>query len=107
MTKESYSEQDALQVERALPWGSSLSVGYQHLRGLHLILSRNVNVPRFTASEAAALGLTNLGRPDSRFANVSRYESSGDSYYDAATVSFNKRVILGGLARLLHLLEGD
>jgi hypothetical protein len=89
--KESYSEQAALQVERALPWESSLSVGYQHLRGLHLILSRNVNVPRFTASEASALGLTNLGRPDSRFANVSRYESSGDSYYDAMTVAFNKR----------------
>jgi hypothetical protein len=89
--KESYSEQAALQVERALPGGGTLSVGYQHLRGLHLILSRNVNVPRFTAAGAAALGLSNLGRPDPRFANVSRYESSGDSYYDAATVSLNKR----------------
>lgn len=89
--EESYAEQASLQVERELPGGGALSVGYQHLRGLHLILSRNVNVPRYTAAEAAALGLTNLGRPDTRFANVSRYESSGDSYYDAFVVSFDKR----------------
>jgi hypothetical protein len=89
--KESYAEQAALQVERELPGGGSLSVGYQHLRGLHMILSRNVNAPRFTAAEASARGVANLGRPDPRFANVSRYESSGDSYYDALTVSFNER----------------
>jgi hypothetical protein len=89
--KESYSEQAALQVERALPWGGSLSVGYQHLRALDLILSRNVNAPRLTAAEAAAAGVANLGRPDPRFANVSRYESSGDSYYDALTVSLDRR----------------
>ena len=90
--EDGYTEQAALQVERELPGGGgALSIGYQHLRGLHILLSRNVNVPRFTAAEAAALGIANLGRPDSRFANVSRYESSGDSYYDAMTVSLTKR----------------
>jgi hypothetical protein len=82
-----YAEQANIQVERELPLDSSLSIGYTYLRGLHLILSRNVNVPRFPASA----GVANLGRPDPRFANVSRFESSGDSYYNGLNVSFNKR----------------
>ena len=83
----SYSEQLNLQVERELPWDSSLSVGYIHLRGLHLILSRNVNVPRFPASA----GVPNLGRPDPSWGNISRSESSGQSRYNALVVAFNKR----------------
>ncbi|HEX8847481.1 MAG TPA: carboxypeptidase regulatory-like domain-containing protein [Pyrinomonadaceae bacterium] len=85
--KNSYSEQANLQIERELPWDASLSVGYMHLRGLHIIMSRNINVPRFPASA----GVPNLGRPDPNFGNISRYESSGDSYYDALVVAFNKR----------------
>ncbi|HEV2705676.1 MAG TPA: carboxypeptidase regulatory-like domain-containing protein [Pyrinomonadaceae bacterium] len=87
----SYSAQASAQLERELPSAVSLAVGYQHLRGRHLILSRNVNVPRLTAAEAARLGIANLGRPDARFANVSRFESSGTSRYDGLTVSVNKR----------------
>jgi hypothetical protein len=83
----SYSEQLSLQVERELTSGTNLSVGYLHLRGLHLILSRNVNVPRFPASA----GVANLGRPDPNFGNISRYESAGDSYYDGLVVAFNQR----------------
>jgi Carboxypeptidase regulatory-like domain/TonB dependent receptor len=85
--KNSYSEQVNFQVERELPWDSSLSVGYIHLRGLHLILSRNVNVPRFPASA----GVPNLGRPDPNYGNISRFESSGRSYYNALVLAFNKR----------------
>lgn len=83
----SYNEQANLQVERQLSNSTSLSIGYLHTRGLHLILSRNVNVPRFPASA----GVSNLGRPDSRFANVSRFEASGDSSYNGMTVSLNRR----------------
>jgi hypothetical protein len=82
--KNAYTQQASLQVERELSPSSSLSVGYLHVRGEHIILSRNVNVPRFPASA----GVFNLGRPDPRFANVSRFESSGDSYYDGMVVSF-------------------
>jgi carboxypeptidase family protein len=85
--KNSYSEQANFQIERELPWDSSFSAGYIHLRGLHLILSRNVNVPRF----AASAGVPNLGRPDPDFGNISRFESSGDSYYNALVLAFNKR----------------
>lgn len=87
----SYSLQGNLQIERELPGAAALSVGYLHLRGLHLILSRNVNVPTLTAQQAQALGIANLGRPDPNFGNIGRFESSGDSYYDALIVSFSKR----------------
>lgn len=83
----SYSVQASVQVERELSFDASLSVGYQRLRGLHLILSRNLNVPRFPASA----GVPNAGRPDPRFANVGRFESSGESAYDGLTVSLNRR----------------
>ncbi|HEX8180641.1 MAG TPA: carboxypeptidase regulatory-like domain-containing protein [Pyrinomonadaceae bacterium] len=99
--KNSYSEQLSLQLERELPFASSLTVGYLHLRGLHLILARNVNVPRFPASA----GVSNLGRPDPRFANVSRFESSGDSYYDGLIVSFNKRATRWAGVRLAYTLS--
>jgi hypothetical protein len=83
----SYSEQINFQIERELFQNSSLSIGYIHLRGLHLILSRNTNVPRFPASA----GVPNLGRPDPNFGNISRYESSGNASYNALVLAFNKR----------------
>jgi hypothetical protein len=83
----SYGEQMSFEIERELPGQASFSVGYLHLRGLHLIVSRNVNVPRLPASA----GVPNLGRPDSNWGNISRYEGSGDSNFDGMIVSFNKR----------------
>jgi len=83
----SYNQQASLQIERQLGDSTSLSLGYLHTRGLHLILSRNVNVPGAPASA----GLPNLGRPDPHFANVSRFESSGVSSYDAMIISLNRR----------------
>jgi len=83
----SYNQQASIQTERELTASTSLSVGYLFTRGRHLILSRNVNVPRFPASA----GIPNLGRPDPHFANVSRSESSGDSEYNALIVSLNRR----------------
>ena len=83
----SYAQQASLQIERELTPNTSVAAGYLHTRGLHLILSRNVNVPRFPPS----LGVPNLGRPNPNFANISRYESSGDSYYNAMTFSLNRR----------------
>ncbi|MGH9937321.1 MAG: TonB-dependent receptor domain-containing protein, partial [Blastocatellia bacterium] len=82
-----YTQQANLQIERELTASASLSVGYLHTRGLHLILSRNVNAPRFPPSA----GAPNQGRPNANFANISRYESSGDSYYNGLTVSLNRR----------------
>jgi hypothetical protein len=99
--RNSYSQQVSLQVERELSGAMSLSVGYLHVRAAHIILSRNVNVPRFPASA----GVPNLGRPDPRFANVSRFESSGDSYYDGMLVSFKRRFSRWAQARLSYTLS--
>lgn len=79
------SQQASLQIERELPYKMSASAGYIYLRGRHLILSRNVNVP--TCLTAAL----NLCRPDPNFGNISRYEGSGDSYYNGLVVGLNKR----------------
>ncbi|MFL6253451.1 MAG: TonB-dependent receptor domain-containing protein, partial [Pyrinomonadaceae bacterium] len=99
--RSAYSQQASLQVERELSGAISFSVGYLHVRGEHIILSRNVNVPRFPASA----GVFNLGRPDSRFGNVSRYESSGDSYYDGLLVSFHRRFSRRAQARVSYTLS--
>src|SRR5215510_2664871 len=93
-----YTQQAGLQIERELTASASLSVGYMHTRGTHLILSRNVNVPRFPLSA----GVPNQGRPNPNFANISRYESSGDSYYDGLTVSLNRRFRRWAGARLSY-----
>jgi carboxypeptidase family protein len=93
-----YTQQASLQIERELTASASLSVGYLHTRGLHLILSRNANVPRFPPSA----GAPNQGRPNPNFANISRFEASGDSYYDGLTVSLNRRFRRWAGARLSY-----
>jgi hypothetical protein len=82
----SYATQASLQIERALTSTIALNVGYQHLRGEHLVLSQNLNVP--TTTDVA---VPNLGRPNPDYANNSQYRSIGDSWYDGLMVSLNKR----------------
>jgi hypothetical protein len=68
---------------------------------LHVILSRNVNVPTVPASA----GIPNLGRPDPSWGNISRFESSGTSNYDGMVVSFNKRAARWANVRLSYTLS--
>lgn len=89
--QQSSTMQSGVEIEHALTNSTAVSVGFSHLRGEHLILSRNVNVPTLSAADAAALGIPDLGRPDPRYGNVSRYESSGDSYYNGLQVSIQQR----------------
>ena len=97
----SYSQQANLQIERELPGNAVVSVGYLHLRAFHVILSRNVNVPAVPASA----GIPNLGRPDPNWGNISRFESSGNSYYDGMVVSFNKRAARWANVRVSYTLS--
>ena len=83
----SYSEQANVQIERELPGDAVISVGYLHLHGLHIIASRNLNVPTLPASA----GVPNLGRPDPNWGNIGVFEGSGVSFYNGMVVSFNKR----------------
>ena len=97
----SYSQQANLQVERELPANTIVSVGYLHLRARHLILSRNVNVPTVPASA----GIPNLGRPDPNWGNISRFESSGDSWYNGMVVSVNQRAARWASLRVSYTLS--
>ena len=97
----SYSQQANLQIERELPGNAVVSVGYLHLRGLHVILSRNVNVPTVPASA----GIPNLGRPDPNWGNIGRFESSGTSNYDGMVVAFNKRAARWANVRVSYTLS--
>lgn len=93
------SHQANLQIEHELPFDTTVSAGYIYLRGLHLILSRNVNVP--TCSDATA----NLCRPDPEFGNISRYEGSGDSAYHGLVLSLNRRDGKWGNTRVSYTLS--
>ena len=97
----SYSQQANLQIERELPGNAVVAIGYLHLRGLHVILSRNVNVP----TVPAAAGIPNLGRPDPNWGNIGRFESSGTSNYDGMVVSFNKRAARWANVRVSYTLS--
>jgi hypothetical protein len=93
----SSSEQMALQYERQIGSMTAASIGYEHLRGHHIIMSRNVNVPTTTNP-----AVPNLGRPDPRFANNSQYQSIGDSWYDGVTLALNRRLSAWGSFRLSY-----
>lgn len=97
----SYGQQANLQIERELPGNAVFSIGYLHLRAFHLILSRNVNVPTVPASA----GIPNLGRPDPKWGNISRFESSGNSYYDGMVVSYNQRAAQWANVRVSYTLS--
>jgi hypothetical protein len=99
------SEQLAVQLERGLGGAASLSVGYSHLRGHGIIMQRNVNVPTLTPAAAAAAGIPNLGRPNPDYANISRYDSIGDSWFDGLTLALNTRPAAWGTARVSYTLS--
>lgn len=95
--KHAYSEQGSFEIEQQLGAESTLSVGYQHVRGLHLIASINENVPTCTAS-----GTNNGCRPNPAYANDSQYSPAADSHYDALTVSFLQRPARWGNYRISY-----
>jgi hypothetical protein len=78
--------QAGFQYERQLSASATASIGYEHLRGRHIIMSRNVNVP--TTTDPAVF---NLGRPDPMVANNGQFQSVGDSWYNGLTVAFTQR----------------
>ncbi|MEO8127376.1 MAG: carboxypeptidase regulatory-like domain-containing protein [Bryobacteraceae bacterium] len=92
-----YSEQGSFEIEQQVGAGSTFSIGYQHLRGLHLLMSINRNVPGCVAA-----GTNNGCRPNTGYANNSQYSSLGDSYYDGLHVSFVQRPVRWGNYRISY-----
>jgi hypothetical protein len=92
-----YSQQGSLEIEQQIGRSATVSVGYQHLRGLHLIVTQNQNVPT-----CAAAGTNNGCRPNAAYANNSRYSSLGDSHYDGLHVSYSQRPTRWGSFRISY-----
>jgi len=92
-----YSEQGSLEIERQVGRSSTFSIGYQHVRGLHLIISVNQNVPTCVAS-----GNNNGCRPNPNFANNSQYSPRADSNYDGLHASFTQRPSRWGSYRVSY-----
>ncbi len=92
-----YSQQGSLEIEQQIGRNATVSVGYQHLRGLHLIATQNQNVPT-----CAAAGTNNGCRPVAGYANNSRYSSLADSHYDGLHVSFSQRPSRWGSFRISY-----
>lgn len=92
-----YSEQASLEVEQQLNSSSTLSISYQHLRGLHLLASINLNTPTCIAT-----GNNNGCRPNVAYGNNKQYQSAGDSYYDGLAVSFQQKPTRWGTYRISY-----
>lgn len=92
-----YSTQRNIEVEQQLGSKASVTVGYQHLRGRHLIVSINQNVPTCVAA-----GTNNGCRPNPAFANNSQYRSDADSSYNSLQASFQHRASRWGNYRISY-----
>jgi hypothetical protein len=97
LMQNAYSTQANVEVEQHVGRDGVLSVGYQHLRGSHLIVSINQNVPTCVAA-----GANNGCRPNPGFANNSQYRSQADSKYDGLHVSYRQRPVRWGSYRISY-----
>jgi len=95
-----YSRQANVEVEQQLGDRSTLSVGYQYVRGLNLLMSVNQNVPACVPA-----GTNNGCRPNPTYANNSQYSSAGESTYHGLHVSFVQRPARWGHYRLSYTLS--
>jgi hypothetical protein len=95
-----YSRQASMEVEQQLAGHSTVSVGYQYLRGVNLIISINQNVP-----SCVATGTNNGCRPDPNYANNSQYSPAASSSYHGVHVSFLQRPARWGYYRVSYTLS--
>ncbi len=98
--RNAYSTQGNVEFEQQLSANTTFSAGYQHLRGLHLIVSINQNAP-----SCVAAGTNNGCRPNPAFANNSQYRSQADSRYDGLHLSFQQRPSRWGSYRISYALS--
>jgi hypothetical protein len=89
-----------VEVERTLGTGRTVSVGYQYLRGVNLVMSVNQNVPTCVAA-----GTNNGCRPIGAFANNSRYSAAGLSNYHGLHLSYIQRPSTWSSVRATYTLS--
>jgi len=93
-----YSEQGSLEVEQQLGNKGTLSASYQHLRGVNLIVSVNLNTPTCTAT----VDPVNLCRPNAGYQNNKQYSPAADSQYDGLSISYVERPVRWGSFRVSY-----
>ena len=98
-----YSRQASVEIEQQLGERTTVSVGYQYLRGLHLIMSVNQNVPSCVAS-----GTNNGCRPNPDLRQQqSVLVGRGVQLSRAARVVHAAAGAMGQLPDLVHVVEID
>ena len=95
-----HSRQASVEIEQQLGERATVSVGYQYLRGLGLLMAVNQNVPTCAPS-----GTNNACRPVTAYANNSQYSSVGDSNYHGLHVAFMQRPARWGSYRVSYTLS--
>jgi hypothetical protein len=95
-----YSRQAAVEIERTLGRGRTISVGYQYINGDKLLMSVNQNVPTCVAA-----GTNNGCRPNAAYRNNNQYSSRGESNYHGLHVSFVQRPSAWSSLRLTYTLS--
>jgi len=95
-----HSRQGSVEVEQQLGQQSTVSVGYQYLRGANLIMSLNQNVP-----SCVAAGSNNGCRPNPSYANNSQSSAAASSTYHGLHVSFVQRPARWGHYRVSYTLS--
>ena len=94
------SVQASVEIERRLGESTTVSAGYQYLKGSGLVISINQNVPSCVAS-----GTNNGCRPNPTYANNSQYSSEARSSYHGLHVSLVQRPVGWGYYRVSYTLS--
>src|SRR5262249_21225828 len=94
------SRQASVELEQQVGARSTVSAGYQHVRGRHLLISVNQNVP-----SCVATGTNNGCRPISTYGNDSQYSPLAESSYHGLHVSFVQRPTAWGFYRVSYTLS--
>ena len=97
--KSAYSEQGSFEIERQFGRNATLSAGYQHVRGIHLISFPST---RMYCLPCAAVGTNNGCRPNPNSGNNSQYLGLADSHYDGGHITFIQRPAKWGNYRISY-----
>lgn len=95
-----YSRQANAEIEHQFGDHTTISAGYQFLKGSRLLMSVNQNVPTCIAA-----GNNNGCRPNPTYANNSQYSSVGESNYHGLHVSLATRGHARGHYRVSYTLS--
>ena len=95
-----YSRQVSVEVEQQVDDRATISAGYEYVRGLHLLMAVNQNVPTCVAA-----GTNNGCRPNPNYANNSQYSSVGESGYHGVHVTWVQRPASWGQYRVSYTIS--